>query len=458
MSRFSVLEEWFKGVISRQVRISERARPYYLQWFRGFLNYCEAHGVGESLPESLEGFVGSLAQYRVKDFQINQVRDCVRLYWANQHRVSGGGQAEDGERENAGIKGGRTGKDWDGILLELGDRIRVRHYSGKTLKAYLHWVRSFRDFIGERAAVRGKVPDELEVEDAKAFLSFLALEREVSSSSQNQAFNALLFLYSQVLKGDFTGLGDTPRAKKARLVPVVLAQAEVQAVLDGFWPPYDLLGQLLYGCGLRIQEGISLRVQDVDFAMGSLVVHRGKGDKSRRIPLPTKALPGLRAHLDGVRVVFEDDLRTGFSGAFLGEALEKKFPGIGRTWPWQWVFPGDKLTRIPEAGEIRRFHVHESTVQKEIKKAVDKAGIPKHASAHTLRHSFATHLLRMGYDVRTVQELLGHSDMRTTMIYLHAAKASNRVISPLDVMVREGLGLPILRKGNRVANPAAIPE
>jgi integron integrase len=261
----------------------------------------------------------------------------------------------------------------------------------------------------------------------------------VSASSQNQAFNALLFLYSRVLGKELSDLAETPRAKRVKTVPVVLSHAEVNLVLSRLEGVYRLLGQLIYGCGLRLQEGLCLRVQDLDFGLGMVVVHSGKGGKSRRIPLPAKILPALKSHLERVRKGFEDDLKVGFSGVMMPEALERKYPGAATSWPWQWVFPGDKLTPVPDAGGMKRAHMHETSFQKEMKKAVDAAGVSKHASTHTLRHSFATHLLQLGYNIRTIQELLGHADVKTTMIYTHAAPAlGNRVISPLDALIREG--------------------
>lgn len=223
-----------------------------------------------------------------------------------------------------------------------------------------------------------------------------------------------------------------------KTVPVVLSHAEVNQILSRLAGTHRLLGQMIYGCGLRLQEGLRLRIQDLDFDLGMVVVHGGKGGKSRRVPLPNRILPALNTHLDKVRKGFEEDLKTGFMGAMMPEALERKYPGAATTWPWQWVFPGDKLTPVPEAGGMKRAHLHETSFQKEMKKAVDSSGVPKHASAHTLRHSFATHLLQLGYNIRTIQELLGHTDVKTTMIYTHAAPAlGNRVISPLDAMIRE---------------------
>ncbi len=289
-----------------------------------------------------------------------------------------------------------------------------------------------------QAPIRNLMPCDLQVMHAKAFLAFLALEREVSASSQNQAFHSLRFLFEYVLRKDFGELADTPRAKRSRLVPTVLSPDEVQSILLQLQDPYQLCGQLLYGCGLRLQEVIRLRVQDVDFGLGMVVVHKSKGGKSRRVPLPSRVLPGLRMHLERVRKVYLEDLKIPAFGVFLPDALELKYPGAARSWPWQWVFPGDKLTPVPGSGQLRRAHLHESSLQKEIKVAVEASGIAKHASAHTFRHSFATHVLQMGYDIRTVQELLGHSDVRTTQIYTHTApKPGNKVISPLDAFVKE---------------------
>lgn len=328
--------------------------------------------------------------------------------------------------------------NWEDACMALENALKLRHYSVKTVRSYVHWVRGFSAFLLGRAPVRAHRPGDVGIEDARAFLSYLALEREVSASSQNQAFNALLFLYSKVLGKEFSELADTPRAKRVKAVPVVLSHAEVNLVLSQLVGVYRLLGQMIYGCGLRLQEGLRLRIQDLDFELGMVVVHNGKGGKSRRVPLPARILPALKSHLEGVRRGFEIDLKVGFSGAMMPEALERKYPGAASTWPWQWVFPGDKLTPVPDAGGMKRAHMHETSFQKEMKKAVDSSGVPKHASAHTLRHSFATHLLQLGYNIRTIQELLGHADVKTTMIYTHAAPAlGNRVISPLDALIRE---------------------
>jgi integron integrase len=244
----------------------------------------------------------------------------------------------------------------------------------------------------------------------------------------------MLFFFNRVLRRELEGLEKTPRAVKRQDVPVVLTRREVQIVLSGLEYPYKLFAQLLYGCGLRLNEGLMLRVQDLDLDGGSVHVHNGKGDKSRTLPLPKALHPALVKHLESVRGVDDSDLQVGFAGVMLPDALERKIPKAPRSWPWQWVFPGGRLTVSESDGKLRRFHLHESGVQKEIKAAAELGQLTKRVTAHTLRHSYATHLLQMGYDIRTVQDLMGHNDVSTTMIYTHALQAiSGKVMSPLDI-------------------------
>jgi integron integrase len=303
----------------------------------------------------------------------------------------------------------------------------MRHYSRKTLKTYAHWAASFGEFMGHR------LPEEVDSGDAKSFLEHLALERKIAASTQNQAFNALLFLFKHVLNRELADLEGTVRAKRGMNVPEVMTKEEVHRVFRFLAYPYDLFFKLLYGCGLRLGEGLALRIMDLDFAQGSVTVHRGKGAKSRRVPLPRLVRPALEEHLAKVRGIFEGDAGVGTAGVFLPDALERKYPRAPKEWPWFWVFPGRETTWVPELGQHRRRHLHESHAQKAIKEAVGKAGIGKRASAHTFRHSYATHLLQMGADIRTVQVLLGHDDVKTTQIYVHALQGLERgPVSPLD--------------------------
>jgi integron integrase len=270
--------------------------------------------------------------------------------------------------------------------------------------------------------------------EVKAYLTYLAVKCKVSASTQNQAFNALLFLFRHVLKKDFGDHQDIPRARRTKYIPVVLSRQEIDAVLKQLPPPYDLVVKLLYGCGLRLFEGLKLRVQDFNFDAGILTIHHGKGRKGRTVPLPQSILPQLRAQLEHVRELHEQDLAAGYAGVFMEGLLEKKYPAAPKELVWQWFFPAKTLTLVPVRGEYRRYHLHESHGQKALRAAVRQARLMKRVSAHSFRHSFASHLLQANYDIRTIQELLGHSDVRTTMIYTHTiqSRTVKEAKSPLD--------------------------
>ena len=315
-----------------------------------------------------------------------------------------------------------------GAVRRLAETIQVRHYSGKTLKSYRGWARKFQGFV------HSEPPTDLTVDDVKAFLTHLAVDRHVSASSQNQAFNALLFVFRRVLGKEFGQVEGVVRAKKRPYVPVVLSREEVQRVIDRLAPPFDLPTKLLYGCGLRLFECLKLRVQDVNLEIGVLTVHDGKGQKDRTLPLPETLMPALRAQLESMASLHRADLAAGYAGTFLPNRYEHKSKSAARELAWQWFFPAAKLTAIPGTTERRRYHLHETALQKALKVAVQEAGIPKRASAHTLRHSYASHLLPANYDIRTIQELLGHSRVKTTMIYTHTVPSvtTKEAKSPLD--------------------------
>ncbi len=324
--------------------------------------------------------------------------------------------------------GPETGASWRSEYARLMDEIRVRHYSSKTLSTYRGWVRQFQTFTCSKA------PAELSTDDVKAFLTFLAVKRKVSATTQNQAFNSLLFFYRHVLRKEFGKVDGVVRAKRKPYIPVVLSREEIDAVLAHMEPPYDLVVKLLYGCGLRLFECLGLRVQCMNFDAGILTVHDGKGQKDRTVPLPQTILPDLRTHLESLKALHQWDLERGYAGVFLVNALEQKYRNAAKEFIWQWFFPAKHLTLETKTGEYRRYHLHETNVQKAIKQAVNAAQICKRASAHTFRHSFASHLLQRNYDIRTIQELLGHSDVRTTMIYTHTVKSVTlkEALSPLD--------------------------
>ncbi len=318
--------------------------------------------------------------------------------------------------------------DWLHLEQEMQRLLRLRHTSLRTERSYLGWLRRFRAFTGERPGV------ELRAGDVVRFLSHLAVEENVAPSTQNQAFSALLFLFRHVLDRDLD-VAATVRAKPRPRLPVVLSRGEVGHVLAGLGPPFDLMARLIYGAGLRLQECLELRVKDVLLHDGVLLVRSGKGDKDRRTVLPESLRGPLATHLQEMRLLHDADRRDGVPGVALPNALARKYPNAGQEWPWFWVFPGDNLSVDPRSQIVRRHHRHPSAFQKHFKQAAAEAGIGKPATIHTLRHSFATHLLEAGTDIRTIQELLGHKDVQTTMIYTHVASRNRLgVVSPLDAV------------------------
>ena len=314
------------------------------------------------------------------------------------------------------------------LLDRLRAAVRARHYSLRTEEAYVAWVRKYVVFHGRRH------PDELGEAEINAFLSDLAVTRKVSASTQNQALSALLFLYRDVLGRTVDSLGDVVRARRPARLPVVLTRDEVRRVLANLSGREKLVATLLYGAGLRLLDALRLRVKDVDFALNQIVVRDGKGQKDRHTMLPLALKPALTAHLRTVRARFEADLAANRADVHLPDAIRLKYPAAARAWGWQWVFPADRPSEDPRTGVSRHHHLPETLVQRAVKRAVARAGIAKPASCHTLRHSFATHLLESGTDIRTIQELLGHSDVATTMIYTHVLNRAGGlgVKSPLD--------------------------
>ena len=315
------------------------------------------------------------------------------------------------------------------VINEVRGAIRARHLSRRTAKAYVNWIIRFLRFA------RGRSPSQLGAEDVTAFLTYLATRRRVSASTQNQARAALLFLFRRVLRKDIERLKDVVSAKAARRLPVVLTRKEVKAVLDQMHGTQRLMAEILYGCGLRLMECLRLRVKDIDFGSHQIEVRGGKGDKDRLTMLPEAIEQKLRDHLKEVRAQHELDIANGAGWVELPEAISRKYPNAGTSWGWQWVFPAHRIYHEPQTGQRRRHHYHESALQRTVKEAIIRAGITKAASCHTFRHSFATHLLEDGKDIRTIQELLGHSSVTTTQIYTHVLnRGPNGVTSPLDTL------------------------
>jgi integron integrase len=305
-------------------------------------------------------------------------------------------------------------------------RARLRHFSPRTETAYVQWIRRFILFHNKRH------PDEMGAGEVVEFLSDLAVGRNVSTSTQNQALSALVFLYREILDRELEGLDSAVRAYRARPLPVVMSRDEVRTLLGALTGQHQLTATLLYGGGLRLLEALRLRVKDVDLARRQLTVREGKGRRDRRCPLPSSQRERIERHLEATRETYERDLAAGI-GVQLPNSLSRKYPNAGSEWSWYWLFPASRPTTNEETGEIFRHHLHATAVQRAVKKAAVRSRIPKRISCHTLRHSFATHLLEDGSDIRTVQQLLGHRDVRTTMIYTHVVdRGPLGVTSPAD--------------------------
>ena len=342
----------------------------------------------------------------------------------SSHTIPGGTSGDSaGVLADTGAVGRRSPK----LLGQVRERIRRRGYSRRTEEAYVNWIRRFVQGSGMR---HPRAMGAVEVED---FLTRLAVDGQVAASTQNQALAALLFLYREVLGEDLPWMENIRRAKRPVRLPVVLTRAEVMAVQDSMSGVTWLAAGLLYGAGLRLMECMRLRVKDVDFGRGEITVRQGKGGKDRRTMLPAMVTAALQGQLAEARRLHRRDLAAGFGQVWLPDALARKYPGAAAEWGWQYVFPASKRSIDPRSGMERRHHLDESVLQRAVKHAVRRAGIAKPATCHTLRHSFATHLLEAGHDIRTIQELLGHKDVATTQIYLHVLnRGGNGVTSPLD--------------------------
>ncbi|MEQ1488647.1 MAG: integron integrase [Methylotenera sp.] len=319
------------------------------------------------------------------------------------------------------------------LLDQVRGKIRLKHYSIRTEQAYVDWIKRFILHFDKQH------PKDLGAAQVEQFLTHLAVVGKVSASTQNQAKSALLFLYKEILGSELPWLDDVEQAKTSKRLPVVLTQQEVQAILSQLSGTHHLVVSMLYGTGMRILEGLRLRVKDIDFARKEILIRDGKGYKDRVTMLPLSLVAPLQAHLAQVKILHEKDLAQGYGAVYMPFALGKKYPYAARDWAWQYVFPSGKLSVDPRsldengAGETRRHHVQDQAIQRAVRQAVVDANLTKPATPHTFRHSFATHLLESGYDIRTVQELLGHSDVATTMIYTHVLNKGGRgVSSPLD--------------------------
>jgi integron integrase len=406
----------FRDYLETKRIVAKKRVPYYVAWVSQCFNYFDKNPNDEITSEKIDIFLEHLAK-RKEEWQIMQASEAIRIYQFYQAHKNRPPTAHDS----------KSNDQWKSVADEMINMLRLKQRSLDTERVYIYWVRMFYRFL------KGSSPFTLDDTHVKDFLTYLAVERHVAASTQNQAFNAILFLYRHVLTKDIGDLRNVVRSNKMRRLPVVLTKEEVFHLLKHLFGVYLLMAQTIYGGGLRLKECIKLRIKDIDFERNSIMIKFGKGGKDRETILPEIVKADLQQHIETNKELFQDDRKNDTPGVELPNALERKYPNAGKEWSWQWVFPAQALSVDPRTRIIRRHHIHPSNIQKQMRRAVRKAGITKRVTTHTLRHSFATHLLEDGYDIRTIQELLGHSNLRTTMIYTHVAQKNKLgVKSPLD--------------------------
>ncbi|AFG37474.1 integron integrase [Spirochaeta africana] len=392
-------------------------------WVERFLQNNDLPAPGQR-KESLRTFLHAVAQTK-PDHVVQYANEALQR-WFLFLDVCGG------STNNAGDDDWQRWREYtSGLTQRVREVLRLKHRAYRTEQTYLGWLARFFSFLEAHRGFPGK--DQIDVDDLRAWLSWLAAEKQVAAGTQNQALNALLPLYRSVLGLEIQGLDTTLRAKPTRRLPVVFTRPEIAAVFSRLPLPYRLMVQLIYGGGLRLEECLSLRVKDLDFSNAFLTVRCGKGDKDRITLFPEILHEPVRTHLQEQRIVWERDRRNADPGVSVPHGLRRKYPGLSREWGWFWLFPASGFCNDPRSGERVRWHIHPSVLQKQVKIALRAAGIAKHASVHTFRHSFATHLVEDGYDIRIVQDLFGHANLQTTMIYTHvAARNKLGVRSPLQ--------------------------
>jgi integron integrase len=409
-------------------QIPDRLIPYYI-------NRVEMFGRFKSrTPKSaatIEGFLKHLSGF-CEEWQVEQAKRALQLHSYYQATLGVRADVEvpvamSHATSAPSIDQGPRPRSWSSLENSVSRLMSLKHLSLKTQKSYMAWIRQLKGYL------RDKPCASLGEQDLKDFLSHLAVEKHVAAATQRLAFNALLFLYRNLLGIEIQGLKSVVLSRVPKRLPTVLSRDEVSAILSQLHGVYSLIATIIYGGGLRLNECLSLRVKDVDFSRNCLTIRGGKGDKDRETLLPEKSGRQLKQHIVSIRTIYDKDRRAMVAGVALPDALDRKFPNAGTEWCWFWVFPSACLSIDPDSRIVRRFHVYPTTIQKAFHEAVNRAGIVKRATVHTLRHSFATHLIEKGYDIRTIQELLGHSDVSTTMIYTHVAtKNKLGVMSPAD--------------------------
>lgn len=413
-----VFPEFQKFIVSRGF-IPEAKAPYFAWWVKRFEAFC-ANSTGDRI-DKINDFLAYLSgEEKIADWQIEQARQAVSMFL--EHYLDAGNVVFKGAIDPVVDKK-------ESIIARAKELIRVKHYAYSTERAYLDWIEKFFNYI----TVTRHKNKQIEAEDIKDFLTYLAVKRRISASSQNQALNSLVFLFRDVLNLELGHIGKAVRAKRGPKLPVVLSVDEIRRLFSHTEGRNLLMAQVLYGTGMRLMELIRLRVQDIDLESNTIFIRSAKGDKDRITMLPSFIKEAFTKHLEEVKIVYEKDVTLGYGEVYLPDALSRKYPNAAKKWRWQYVFPAGSLSVDPRSGKVRRHHIGEKTVQTSVRAAVRRAGIVKHATVHTMRHSFATHLLINGVNIREIQELLGHKNIETTMIYTHVIRnMSNSPISPLD--------------------------
>ncbi len=405
---------------------------FYIKWLGYYIEFCKKFNYPYTETVSLDKFINKLKENNQTREEQKEIKNAILLYFELKNLKKRDIPWNTGEitlKDESNPQTLNTSSAaWTRAYAGLSEEIKVRHYSHRTLEAYALWIKKFRGFL------RNKHPETLSPDNIKEYMKYLAVEKKVSASTQNQALSSLMFFYKHILNKDFNKPDEIIWAKRRPYIPVVLSRQEIDNILKHLLYPYDLVVKLLYGCGLRLFECLQLRVQNFNFDAGILTVHDGKGKKDRTVPIPQSIMNELMTQMEFVQNLYQKDLDANYDGVFMIGLLDKKYKNSSKELIWQWFFPAKTLTRIPETKEYKRYFLHETHVQKAIKQAVRQSKILKRVSAHTFRHSFASHLLQANYDIRTIQELLGHSDVRTTMIYTHTVKSQTfkEAKSPLD--------------------------
>jgi len=452
-------EAGFRRYLLEERRFVAARAESYIRWLRFF--FSKSQYLARDREISLKRFSTEMEGLFSPE-EVKEAVSAVKLYWFFRDRselrtgagTAGGssnaaavvrkGQGSsvparqgDGDRGEGTAKRSAPERARDGFPVvpqvwmpyvdQAHDVLRLQHKSYRTEKTYVGWILRFARFLPNTS------PEKVTEVHLRHFLTYLAVEQHVAAATQLQAFNALLFAFRHLLGREVNGLKQTVRANKPKRLPVVLTQSEIRSIFRSLGQPYQLMAKLIYAGGLRLAECISLRVQDLDFDEEIIVVRAGKGDKDRTTLFPRSLHAEVRSHLRNVRVMFEGDRRTNAPGVPLPDALARKIPRATTEWAWYWVFPSRRLSVDPRSGEPFRYHVYPSSLERQVTTAVRVLGIPRRATVHSFRHSFATHLIEAGYDIRTVQELLGHSHLQTTMIYTHVATKHKRgIISPIE--------------------------